>query len=174
MDFRTKQRSKPTCRTPSVRREVGGLRGKITAEYNGEGPKLKFPRSRIQFRGCYGKMNQEFDRMLGEGDFLIFYFSPPSRRNVKGSSPLYFPVIDQPSALTSQRTDGVLQLRFECCFVLKSITKDEESSATNRISSAQIAQKFIFRFSPKRAKNLSQSRRSPVKKKISNIILRNV
>ena len=42
-----------------------------------EGPKLKFPRSRIQFRGCYGKMNQEFDRMLGEGDFLIFYPLPP-------------------------------------------------------------------------------------------------
>ena len=46
---------------------------------------------------------------------------------MKGSSPSYFPVIDQPSALTSQRTDGVLQLRFECCFVLNSITRDEES-----------------------------------------------
>ena len=77
MDFRTKQHSKRSGFRPSVRCEVGGLRGKITAEYNGEGPKLKFPRSRIQFRGCYGKMNQEFDRMLGEGDFLIFYPLPP-------------------------------------------------------------------------------------------------
>ena len=76
MNFRTKQHSKRSGFRPSVRCEVGGLRGKITAEYNGEGPKLKFPRSRIQFRGCYGKMNQEFDRMLGEGDFLIF-IPPP-------------------------------------------------------------------------------------------------
>ena len=77
MDFRTKQHSKRSGFRPSARREVVVLRGKITAEYNGEGPKLKFPRSRIQFRGCYGKMNQEFDRMLGEGDFLIFYPLPP-------------------------------------------------------------------------------------------------
>ena len=161
MVFRTKQHSKRSGFRPSVRCEGGGVRGKITAEYNGEGPKLKFPRSRIQFRGCYGKMNQEFDRMLGEGDFLIFYFSPPSRRNVKGSSPLYFPVIDQPSALTSQRTDGVLQLRFECCFVLKSITRDKESSAKNRVFSARIAHQIIFRTHIKRA---WFSRKPPVKK----------
>ena len=105
-------------------------------------------------------MNQEFDRMLGEGDFLIFYFPPPSRRNVKGSSPSYFPVIDQPSALTSQRTDGVLQLRFECCFVLKSITRDEESSAKNRVFSARIAHQIIFRTHIKRA---WFSRKPPVK-----------
>ena len=72
MVFRTKQHSKRSGFRPSVRCEGGGVRGKITAEYNGEGPKLKFPRSRIQFRGCYGKINQEFDRMLGEGDFMIF------------------------------------------------------------------------------------------------------
>ena len=42
MVVRTKQHSKPTSRTPSVRREVGGLRGKITAEYNG-GAEIPFP-----------------------------------------------------------------------------------------------------------------------------------
>ena len=81
-----------------------------------------------------------------------------------GPSPLYSAVIFPRRPPSSQRTDGLKPLRFECCFVLKSITKDEESSATNRISSAQIAQKFIFRFSPKRTKNPSLSRKSPVKK----------
>ena len=50
---------------------------------------------------------------------------------------------------TSRRTDGVLQVGFERCFVLKSITRDEEYSAKNRVFSAQIAQKLIFGLPPK-------------------------
>ena len=80
-----------------------------------------------------------------------------------GPSPLYFPVIDQPSALTSQRTGGVLQVGFECCFVLNTISKDEESSATNRISSAQIAQKLIFWAPSKKGENSYFLGKSPVK-----------
>ena len=99
-------------------------------------------------------------------DFLC----PPPLRIVgemrRGSSPLYFPVIDQPSALTSQRTDGVLQLRFECCFVLKSITRDKESSAKNRVFSARIAHQIIFRTHIKRA---WFSRKPPVKKGMHGI-----
>ena len=40
MEFRTKQRSKPTCRTPSARREEGGQRGKITGGNVREGPRI--------------------------------------------------------------------------------------------------------------------------------------
>ena len=94
--------------------------------------------------------------------FSDFLCPPPLVGEMRrGSSPLYFPVIDQPSALTSQRTDGVLQVGFECCFVQKSITRDEEYSAKNRVFNAQIAQKLVFEASPK---SRCLSRKSPVKK----------
>ena len=106
-------------------------------------------------------MNQEFDRMLGEGDFLIFYFSPPSRRNVKGSSPLYFPVIDQPSALPKTAIASPSDVENWQMTTLNAVSDHGLSNEPGLVPSAQIAQKLVLGASPK---SPSLSRETGVKK----------
>ena len=65
MDFRTKQHSKRSCRTPSVRCEVSALGWSITGKYNGELPLRISPT-----RGGGDKKSENlppptFDQILG-------------------------------------------------------------------------------------------------------------